>query len=199
MRAAKTYPSFWSGIAASEYHFEDTTDYSSWACHLLETGYDSPNICILAGLFDQDNLFELRQWHRRALRELGYSELTARELFLAHLRGYTEEFIDGKRGFKDITQHFHDLYIDTNDEILETFVSLHHGYWDFDMIDMSDLGVSSLEDFPRACIDASRILLMKILAELGLPSPPTQLDDLEIDSRRSSPVAGDFLAGELDA
>ena len=167
MRAAKTYPSFWSGIAASEYYFEDTTDYSSWACYLLEEGHDSANICILAGLFDEDNLFELRQWHRRAVEDLGYGDLSARELFLAHLRGYAEEFIDGKRDFKDITQHFHEVYMDTKDELLETFNSLHYGYWNFDEIDMSDMGISSLEDFPRACTDAIRTLLRKILAESG--------------------------------
>lgn len=165
MRAAKSYPSFWSGIAASEYHFEDTTDYSSWACHLLEEGFDSPNICILAGLYNENNLFELRQWHRRALQDLGYSGLSERELFLAHLRGYAEEFIDGKRDFKDITQHFHEVWMDTNDELLEAFVSLHYGYWDFDVIDMSDMGISSFEDFPRACTDATLDLLKKILAE----------------------------------
>jgi hypothetical protein len=166
MRADNTYPSFWSGIAASEYYFEDTIDYSSWACLLLEEGHDSINICILAGLFDENNRFELRQWHRRVLQDLGYSELSARERFLAHLRGYAEEFIDGKRDFKDITQHFHEVYMDTKDELLAVFNTLHYGYWDFDEVDMSDMGISTLEDFPRACTDASRNLLKTIQAEV---------------------------------
>ena len=172
MRTANTSPSFWSGVAASQYYFEDTADYSSWACGLLEGGRDSDNIRILAGLFDEDNLFELRQWHRRVLRDLGFGEIDARGAFLAHLRGYAEEFLEGIRDFKDLNQHFNELSLDTDDPLLERFDTLHYGFWDFDYLDMSALGISKLEDFPNATNDACRALLTKVEAEQGVGGQP---------------------------
>ena len=165
MRAADTSPSFWSGVAASHYYFEDPSDYSSWACGLLGEGRDSESICILAGLFDEDNLFELRHWHRRVLRDLGFGEINARGAFLAHLRGYVEEFLEGQRDFNDINQHFSDLRMDTGDPLLEPFETLHYGFWDFDVIDLSDLGITTLDDFPSATTTACRRLMSQILAE----------------------------------
>jgi len=165
MRHDHVYPSFWSGVAATKYPFEDTVDYSLWACGLLESGHDTANVSVLAGLFGEENRFELAHWHRQALRDLRYNDLNDRELFLAHLRGYAEEFIDGKRDFKDITRHFHDLQIDEGDELLEDLISLHYGYWDFECFDMSDMGISSLEDFPHACTKACEDLIKKIQAE----------------------------------
>lgn len=172
MRAANTSPSFWSGVAASEYYFEDTADYSSWACSLLEDGRDTHNIRVLAGLFDEDNLFELRQWHKRVLRDLGFGEIDARGSFLAHLRGYAEEYLEAKREFQDIDRHFHELRMDTGDELLEPFDTLHYGFWDFDEVDLSELGISRMSDFPRATTEACRTLLAKIEAEqVGAPNP----------------------------
>jgi hypothetical protein len=165
MRAANTSPSFWSGVAASHYYFEDTADYSSWACALLENGRDSENVCILAGLFDEENLFELRHWHRRVLRDLGFGEIDARGAFLAHLRGYAEEFLEGQRDFNDINQHFHELRMDTGDELLAPFEILHYGFWDFDLLDLSDLGITTMDDFPCATTNACRTLISQIQAE----------------------------------
>jgi len=162
MKTSNSAPSFWSGVAASEYFFEDTADYSSWACGLLESGYDSKNICVLAGLFDENNLFELRLWHSRALGDLGFGDINPRARFLAHLRGYAEEFLDGKRDFRDITQHFHELQMDKDDELLCTFDALHYGFWDFAYMDMSELGISSMDDFPRATTEACHNLLSRI-------------------------------------
>ena len=167
MRTANTSPNFWSGVAASRYYFENASDYSLWACSLLEGGRDSNNIRILAGLYNEDNLFELRAWHKRALDDLGFANIDGRGSFIAHLRGYAEEFIEGKREFTDINQHFHELRWDTKDELLEPFDILHYGYWDFDYMDMSDVGVTSLEDFPRVTTEACHSLIAKIQAEQG--------------------------------
>jgi len=165
MTAANKYPSFWSGVAATRYPFVDVSDYSSWACGLIESGHNSENVCILAGLFDEDNRFEIDHWHRMALRDLGYSELSERAALLAHLRGYAEEFFEGRRDFKDLLRHFAELDRNEDEALLEPFVSLHCGYWDFVYVDMSDMGITSLDDFPRACAEACINLLNKIQAE----------------------------------
>jgi hypothetical protein len=173
MTAANKYPSFWSGVAATRYPFEDVSDYSSWACGLIESGYDTRNVCILAGLFDEDDRLELNRWHRMALREIGYSNLSERAIFLAHLRGYAEEFLDGRRDFKVLLRHFADLNRNEDEELLEPFTLLHYGYWDFEYVDMSDKGITALDDFPRACAEASTDLLNKIQAEQAVdPSRP---------------------------
>jgi hypothetical protein len=156
------YPSFWSGVAATRYPFKDISDYSSWACGLIESGYDSENVCVVAGLFDEDNRFVVEHWHRLALRDLGYNDLNERAIFLAHLRGFAEEYLDGRRDFKDLDQHFADLNREEDEELLEPFVGLHYGYWDFEYVDMSDMGITSLDDFPKACTDACTALLNKI-------------------------------------
>jgi hypothetical protein len=159
-------------VAASHFYFEETADYSSWACGLLEDGHDSDNIRILAGLLDEDNLFELRQWHSRVLQDLGFGEMDASGIFLAHLRGHAEEYLEGKRDFKDINRHFHELRSDKDDELLEPFETLHYGFWDFEALDMSDLGIASLDDFPRVTTDACLALISKIQAEQSAADQP---------------------------
>jgi hypothetical protein len=173
MIAADKYPSFWSGIAASRYPFVDVSDYSSWACGLIEIGHDTKNVCILAGLFDEDNRFEIDHWHRMALKDLGYTDLTERASLLAHLRGYAEEFLAGRRDFKELNRHLAELNQNEDEELLEPFVSLHYGYWDFEYVDMSDMGITSLDDFPKACAEACTCLVQKIQAEQGDAANPT--------------------------
>ena len=100
-----------------------------------------------------------------ALRDLGYNDLNERAIFLAHLRGFAEEYLDGRRDFKDLDQHFAELNRKEDEVILEPFVGLHYGYWDFEYVDMSDMGITSLDDFPKACDQACADLLNKIQAE----------------------------------
>ena len=169
MRCANSSPSFWSGVAAKEYEFEILHDYSLWACELLKEGNDTLNIRILAGLDDEDDRFELRKWHNRVLLDLGYAEMSRRDALLAHLRGYAEEFVEGKRDFRDINRHFHMLNLELRDEILNEFDSLHYGFWDFEYLDLTRLGISCLEDFPAATVQASKVLLDRIDAEQAVP------------------------------
>jgi hypothetical protein len=181
MIAVDKYPSFWSGIAAAQYPFADVSDYSSWACGLIESGHDTENVCVLAGLFDEDNRFEIDHWHRMALRDLGYSDLSERAALIAHLRGCAEELLAGRRDFKELNRHFAEINRNEDEELLEPFVSLHYGYWDFEYVDMSDMGITSLDDFPKACAEACTDLVNKIQAEqAGTGQPATRpLSDSE--------------------
>lgn len=121
-----------------------------------------------------DNRFEIEQWHRQALRELGYADVSERAALLAHLRGYAEEFLEGRRDFLEVLQYFADLQRSENDELLVDLNSLLYCYWDFEYVDLSKEGINSLDDFPKACAAACADLIQTIQTEQEATGLPTR-------------------------
>ena len=49
-----------------------TEEITHWAMHMLETGYDTESLGILAGMSKWDSLFEAEQYLKTAFKELGW-------------------------------------------------------------------------------------------------------------------------------
>jgi hypothetical protein len=62
----------------------------------LEEGYDSPSLCILAGL-ENENAFVIQQYLNAALRELSIVLTSKRKATIEYAKALAEEIIDGKR------------------------------------------------------------------------------------------------------
>lgn len=139
-------PSYWSGIAASAIPFEDVADYSRWACMLLENGFEGDGICALAGMQHESNLFVLREWHKKALADLGVVPPEAQEALSAHARGLMEEFLAGRFSETELLQRLRDCFLNTGDTRLEPFHTLHCAWWDSEE---ADWGLSSRDEIPE--------------------------------------------------
>ena len=113
---------------------------------LLENGFEGDGICALAGMEDESNLFVLREWHNKALADLGVAPLEAQEALSAHARGLMEEFFAGRFTLGDLLQMLRDCYLDTGDPRLEPFHTLHGAWWDFEA---ADWGLSSRDEIPE--------------------------------------------------
>ncbi len=125
-------PSFWTGVAAGTYPFKNLIDYSRWAFGLLEAGHDGPAIRILAGLDQEGNLFVLREWHRKALKDLGRELPSEHDAFLCYLRGLAEEYLVGSKDFHETLEIFSDLYLDSRDPRLDPFYTLNLAWFHYD-------------------------------------------------------------------
>jgi hypothetical protein len=75
-----------------DYPFEDTADYSRWACMLLERGYEEDSICVLAGMEDEVNVFVLREWLQKAILDLRVTLLDESDALAAYARSIMEDF-----------------------------------------------------------------------------------------------------------
>ncbi|OCX50717.1 hypothetical protein BEL04_18430 [Mucilaginibacter sp. PPCGB 2223] len=111
-----------------------------WA---LETGYDSPSLCILAGL-EGENAFVIQQYLNAALYELSIEMPSKRKAAIEYAKALAEEIIEGKRelisGVYEIIYRaisYFDFYAETKnfvyDSILfERVYGAFHEYRDFE-------------------------------------------------------------------
>lgn len=96
---------------------------------------------------DENNLFVLREWHRKALADLGLEAPTGRDALLAHARGLMEEFLHGRSSVVDLLSQLNELHEKTGETRLDPFVTLHFAWWNFDD---ADWGIESRNDIPIA-------------------------------------------------
>lgn len=159
----KRSPSFWSGLAALDYPFGDTADYSRWACMLIERGYDGDAICVLAGMEDEVNLFVLREWLHKAMLDLGVKPLDDADALAAHARGIMEDFLTGYLTFKELLQKLCDLDFGIWDNRLEPFCELQYALYEFEY---ADWGMKSIKEIPERAKSECLAFIQKHQAEL---------------------------------
>ncbi|MDB2358102.1 hypothetical protein N9V86_03180 [Opitutales bacterium] len=77
-------------------------EYVEWATHMLEEGHETPSLCILAGLEPLLNHFEIQDYFKRSLRELGIERKQKEEEIRIYatetVRHILDESIDYKTG-----------------------------------------------------------------------------------------------------
>jgi hypothetical protein len=112
-------------------------DCVDWALEALCEGVDSPSLRILAGLEPLLNSFEVLDYTRRTLKELGISELVGEEAVLAYSRDLAEEIIERRESLRaNLSALFRLCH--TNDYLSEIydFYLLECTYTDFDYQDV---------------------------------------------------------------
>ena len=111
-------------------------DCVDWALDALCEGIDSPSLRILAGLESPLNSFEVRDYTKKTLKELGIRELVGEEAVLAYSRDLAEEIIERRESLRANLKALFTL-CHTNDYLSEIydFYLLECTYTDFDYQD----------------------------------------------------------------
>ena len=146
----------------------DSKDYSDLALFLLDTGFDSLNCQIIAGM-QSDYKVEIEPYFVRLLEEVGFDHIQHKDdrriQFLA--REFCDEFLEGNVGTKEILARFHALWLASK------FDSLYSGF--IRIIDASKLiqdGYVLLEGFNLDNIDEfvrANCLVLKLYLTESLP------------------------------
>lgn len=71
-------------------------DCIDWAIEMLQLGYDTPSLLILAGLTKPTNQFEVRDYLKRALSELKLDEKTGDAATLSYSSYYITKISRGE-------------------------------------------------------------------------------------------------------
>ena len=100
-----------------------------WAIEMLELGHETESLLILAGLSKPTNHFEMTDYLRRALKELGLEEKTGDEGIFSHSKYYIHKIANGenvKQNLKNIR-----LFCETK-EYEKSIFNFYLLYWAWD-------------------------------------------------------------------
>ena len=127
----------------------DSKDYSDLALFLLDTGYDSLNCRIIAGM-QSDYKVEIEPYFRGLLEETGLADLQYKDDYLIRfLAGtYCRQVLDKEILPQEALPKFHSLWLAADfDRLYVRFVEI------MDAIELLDEGYSPLEGLGKDNID----------------------------------------------
>ncbi len=127
----------------------DSKDYSDLALFLLDTGYDSINCRILAGMQSAYKV-EIEPYFSQLLEEVGFGHLQHKDdhriQFIAN--EYCSDLLHGRRGTEETLVKFHSLWIASNyDPLFSRFIEI------IDSEEVLKDGYALLEGFTQERID----------------------------------------------
>ena len=83
-------------LARDSYGTVSARDFSDWAIQLLEQGFDSRNIRILASMFNADIFLEVEGYFHKSLKDLAWEFPNIEDCLLRYARFIANEIIEGK-------------------------------------------------------------------------------------------------------
>ena len=92
-------------VAYSDLTTVNGDDCVNWAIEMLQLGYDTPSLLILAGLTKPTNQFEVKDYLKQALNELELEEKTGDDATLSYSYYYIVKIAKGedvKRNLKSV-------------------------------------------------------------------------------------------------
>lgn len=103
---------------------------------MLERGYDSNNLTILAGLTPQLNHFEIADYLERALKEVGLANIDSSAVIAHYLSSQLLPALNNKTKLKAALQKLKDIHISSDySSNLKDFYLLYHAYTDLQEAD----------------------------------------------------------------
>jgi hypothetical protein len=97
-----------------------------WAIGMLERGYDSKSLRVLAGLAAPLNHFEVAHLRERVLSEHQPSELALRDPVMAYVAELARRALEGKRSLRDVFEEVTGLAIELGyPRELQPFYNIH--------------------------------------------------------------------------
>ncbi len=105
---------FGKAVIFSESGRGNAQDCVDWAIDLLSQGHESPNLINLAGLTPPLDHFEVQDYTRRAIRELGLEVPTGVAAILAYARDLVEDILDKPSVMGQRLRVLADLHVQEN-------------------------------------------------------------------------------------
>lgn len=130
-------------VAFAEIQQVDTNESVDWAIEMMELGYESPTLCMLAGFSKPTNYFEVIGYVSDTVKELGLEMKNGDEAILSYASYYVYQIAKGQkvrenlielykfcqmRDYEDLVYDFYLLYCAW--EELDYEDNEHNYYWE---------------------------------------------------------------------
>jgi len=102
-------------VALSEPQQFDTNDCIDWAVEMIELGYESPTLYMLASFYKPTNYAEVIDYVKEAVKELGLEMKTGKEAILSYASYYVHQIAKGEK----VRENLNKLYACSQQEIRE--------------------------------------------------------------------------------
>lgn len=122
-------------VAYSDLTTVDGDDCVDWAIEMLQLGYETPSLLILAGLTKPVNQFEVRDYLKRALSELQLDEKTGDDATLSYSSYYIIQIAQGKDVKRNLRMVYEFCKARDYEKLIYDFYLL---YWAWDDLDFGN-------------------------------------------------------------
>ena len=142
-------------VAYSDLTTVNGDDCVDWAIEMLQLGYDTPSLLILAGLTKPTNQFEVRDYLKRALEELKLDEKTGDDATLSYSSYYITRIAAGQEVKRNLGMIYEFCLARNYEKVIYDFYLL---YWAWDDLDYGN-------DFQAYWPDADKSNIEQIVIE----------------------------------
>ena len=119
-------------IAYSEVPNKNMDECVDWAIEMIELGYDTPHLLMLAGFTKPTNYFEVSDYLKNALKELGIKELSGEAALISYGYYYIRKIATGEYAKKHLAS-IKEYWIEMgHDSLFYDFYLLWWAWDDFD-------------------------------------------------------------------
>lgn len=103
-----------------------------WAIEMLQLGYETPSLLIVAGLSKTSDQLEIRNYLKAALNELGLTEKTGEDATISYSAYHLNRIATGQEVKRNLSKIYEFCLARKYDKIIYDFYLLYHAWRDFD-------------------------------------------------------------------
>lgn len=122
-------------VAFTEIQQVDTNESIDWAVEMMQLGYDSPTLYMLAGINKPTNYFEVIDYVTDTVKELGLEMKSGDNAILSYASFYVHQIAKEKAIRKNLTELYKFCQMNDYEKLVYDFYLL---YWAWDDIDYED-------------------------------------------------------------
>lgn len=110
-------------------------DCIDWAMEMLELGYETPRLLILASFEKGDSYFEIKSYLEKAILELGLEIKFGEEAIGSYVFYYVTKIAEGEKVRQNLSMIYGFWFEKYNDSLASGFIKLH---WAWQQLDYED-------------------------------------------------------------
>ncbi|MFK7952854.1 MAG: hypothetical protein AB8B73_08400 [Ekhidna sp.] len=122
-------------VAFPEIQQVDTNESIDWAIEMMELGYESPTLFMLASFNKPTNYFEVIDYVKDAAKELKLEMKTGEAGILSYASYYVHQIAKGEKVRENLTELYKFCQIRDYEDLVYDFYLL---YWAWDQLDYED-------------------------------------------------------------
>ncbi len=113
----------------------NTDDSIDWAIEMMELGYECPSLAVLASFSKPTNYFEIIEYIKEAVQELGLEMKTGNDAILSYTSYYVYQIADKQHIRKSLAELYQFCTKHDYEDIIYDFYLL---YWAWDQLDYDE-------------------------------------------------------------
>jgi hypothetical protein len=122
-------------VAFHEIQQADTDESVDWAIEMMELGYESPTLFMLASFTKPTNYFEVIGFLKDTIEELGLEMKSGEDATLSYASYYVHQIANGQKVRENLTELYRFCQMRDYEQLVYDFYLL---YWAWDDLDYED-------------------------------------------------------------